>query len=516
MIRATYHKLLRNSYSIRWRLPLTYAGIALLTAIALGGLLLFTLRKYYNQREQHYLASVAPSLARQAGQMVDDQLSEDEIESAISLLAFIVQTRVQLLDREMNVVADSGSVDDLNMVNMSFIRQQEPPPDEEVRRPYLSIIPEPDSGSIDAGYRYPVPARRDFFGQIQTDETAPGKHSNQDITIAIHDINGALRGFLKLSDGPAFGSEIVEDVAEKGIVAGFIAILIAAAAGGFVSYSINQPVLVLADATQQMAHGNLSTRVTLNRRDEFGLLADTFNSMAERVETTVTTLKRFVEDAAHEINTPLTALRTNLELTTVYEMSGAARTDITKALAELSRLEKLTRSLLTLARLEAPGVVPNRISIDLTSLIRQIVEQYASRAEQAEIALQTDMPPESIMIQGDQSQITRMIDNLLDNALKFTPANGCISVGVMLEDNVRLWVQDTGIGIPAIDLPNLFSRFHRGRNAAAYPGNGLGLVIVKSIVEEHGGTIVVESGDGITRFTVQLPYEKPLTGVRAS
>jgi two-component system sensor histidine kinase BaeS len=285
--------------------------------------------------------------------------------------------------------------------------------------------------------------------------------------------------------------------------------LIAVGMGIIVSRNINRPVLALADVTRQMAQGDLAARVTVNRRDEFGLLAGIFNTMADRVEATVSTLKQFVADAAHEINTPLTALRTNLELTAVDEIPTTARADIQQALAELTRLEKLTRSLLMLARLEVPTVAQVRSPVELTALLRQLHERYASRAEQAGTTFEITVPDTPVTIPADPEQITRMFDNLLDNALKFTPSGGRVELGLCLDNTTaHAWVQDTGIGIPENDLPQLFSRFHRGRNVAAYPGNGLGLVIAKAIVTDHGGQIAVESGADGTRFTVSLPCQE--------
>ena len=257
-----------------------------------------------------------------------------------------------------------------------------------------------------------------------------------------------------------------------------------------------------------MAEGDLSVRSTLQCRDEFGALAHTFNSMAERVENTVITLKRFVADAAHEINTPITALRTNLELAGAGGAPGDFQADILRAQAELERLETLTRGLLTLSRLEVQDTERLRAPVDLAALARQMHAQYASRAEQAGIALVLDVAPESVTIQADQTQIARVFDNLLDNALKFTPSGGTVTLGVATApEEARLWVADTGIGIPAEDRPRLFSRFHRGRNAAAFPGNGLGLVITKAIVEDHGGQIGVESREEGVCFTVRLPLD---------
>jgi two-component system heavy metal sensor histidine kinase CusS len=109
-------------------------------------------------------------------------------------------------------------------------------------------------------------------------------------------------------------------------------------------------------------------------------------------------------------------------------------------------------------------------------------------------------------ILGDEVQLRRALSNLLDNALKFTPESGQITVGLGVEgEAARLGVEDTGIGIPAEDLPQLFSRFHRGRNTAAYPGSGLGLAIVKAIVERHQGRVEVISAEGRTRFDLILP-----------
>jgi signal transduction histidine kinase len=515
MVRKWFNQV----YSIRWRLPLSYAGIALLTAVALNGLLLFTLRSYYNQREHDYLVVSGQALTRQAERMIHDQLSTSEIQSAISLTALVVQARIELMDVNHQVIADSGSLDELEQMNVGFVRQNSNdspiavigPDREEI--PYLTGPPEPgtsqERGSQDEPYRYPIEVQRGPFGRLRTDDASPGRYSDQKATVPVYDPSGNLVGYLKLSDGPEFGSTIVEDVAEKGTIAGAIAVLIAAAAGFFISRSINHPVLALVAVTRQMARGDLAARVDLNRRDEFGLLAKTFNRMADRVETTVTTLKRFVEDAAHELNTPLTALRTNLELTTIYDMPESAHSDIEKALIELTRLEKLTRGLLTLARLEAPDAVTTRNDLDLTALARQMWERYASRAEQAGVSLLVEIPPDPICVEADQVQITRVIDNLLDNALKFTPNEGRITLGLKNEsEQASLWVEDTGIGIPEADLTKLFSRFHRGRNAAAYPGNGLGLAIVKSIIEDHGGTITVTSGSGTTRFLVNLPCKQ--------
>ncbi|MBN1201283.1 MAG: HAMP domain-containing histidine kinase [Anaerolineae bacterium] len=506
-----------NQHSIRWRLPLSYAGIALLTAMALSGLLLFTLKRYYDHQEWVYLEYNAMIVAGQTERMYRDELADEDIQSTVNLFSFVAQARVRLLDANKQVVADSGPISEQSQVNVNFIQREYDPGGAGDQGagfgPYLSVRdpdapPPPDEG-VFRPYDYPLPIRRGTFGQFLPDSVSNGEQSDQRVTVPVRGPAGETIGYLELSEGPAFGGEIVRDVAENGVVAGGIAVLIAAVAGIIVSRNISQPVLALANATRQMAQGDLTARVELKRRDEFGVLADAFNVMAARVQSTISALRRFVADAAHEINTPLTALRTNLELITTYNMPDTARTDVKQALNELKRLEMLTRNLLALARLEAPDTVVQRSPLDLAVLARQMHERYASRAEQAEITLTVDAPGQPILIQANQEQIMRMLDNLLDNALKFTPGQGQVTLGMCTEeDTVRVWVQDTGIGIPEDDLPKLFGRFHRGRNAAAYPGNGLGLVITRSIVEEHGGHITVESSEAGTCFTVSLPYDQ--------
>jgi signal transduction histidine kinase len=505
-----------NLHSIRWRLPLSYAGIALLAALALGGLLLVTLRQHYDSLERQYLDASVDIVLRSAEELYRDRefLSDDVLQASTNIFSFLVRSRVRLLDADRALIADSGPVREQNSLSLDLRRppatvteQGEPPPPS--YETFLSVQGEAPAAPPEM-LRYPFQGRSGGVGRLLSTFGSPNGNTRADLsaTVPIRDAGGAIHGYLEVSESPAFGREIIEDVAEKAIGAGALAVLLAAAAGWFASRQINQPVLALAETTRRMAEGDLSVRSGLKRRDEFGELARTFNSMAERVENTVIALKRFVADAAHEFNTPITALRTNLELAGAGGAPGDFQADIRRAQGELERLETLTHGLLTLSRLEVRDAPRQRAPIDLAALARQMHEHYTSRAEQGGIALALDAAAGPVSVRADAAQIARVFDNLLDNALKFTPDGGTVTLGVSRDaDGARLWVADTGIGIPAGDLPRLFSRFHRGRNAAAYPGNGLGLVITRAIVEDHDGQIDVESGAQGTRFTVRLPLE---------
>jgi signal transduction histidine kinase len=174
----------------------------------------------------------------------------------------------------------------------------------------------------------------------------------------------------------------------------------------------------------------------------------------------------------------------------------------------VARLESLTRDLLDLSRLETGAGSGNFAPVALNALVQETSELYASRAEQMNLAFSLALPERAVTVQGHEAHLRRALGNLLDNALKFTPAGGAVKVGLRpaSEDNwVELWIEDTGIGIPDGDVPQLFSRFHRGRNAAGYPGSGLGLAIVKAIVEGHGGQVMAVNTAQGACFRLRLP-----------
>ncbi len=174
----------------------------------------------------------------------------------------------------------------------------------------------------------------------------------------------------------------------------------------------------------------------------------------------------------------------------------------------VQRLEELNTNLLDLSRLEANTHTAKDTIVDLKELLGSRTEVYASQAEQSGLTFEQDLPSEPLFIRGAGNEIMRAIDNLVDNACKFTPQDGILRVELSeREGQAVLSVTDTGIGIPEDDLAQLFQRFHRGRNTTAYPGSGLGLAIVKAIVIAHGGRVEVKSaGEGRgSRFVITLP-----------
>ena len=228
--------------------------------------------------------------------------------------------------------------------------------------------------------------------------------------------------------------------------------------------------------------------------------------MAARVETTVTSLRRFVADAAHEIGTPLTALQADLELAERKATSDDERRLVDRALVQTGRLASLSGNLLQLSRLEAGEPAGERRTSDLVAVARELADGAASRAEQAGVELTLDVTPGPLEVPVDQAGLQTILANLLDNAVKFTPQGGTVTVTVRQEGLETLTlVSDTGVGIPAEEQRQVFERFHRARNVSAFPGNGLGLAIVKAAVERGGGRVSFTSSPAGTTFRVYLP-----------
>jgi signal transduction histidine kinase len=523
--------------SIRWRLPLNFFGITGLSVIILGIVLVAIVGAYYTGLEQEYLRGATNLLPPNIVELLEDETSQATLQGYLENVAFLSQTRVQVTDEDDEILVDTGSPEGYSLTLGVLGSDLSDSVSGEVisYQPYMIVgRDEPAKRRItweglpDTGERVselPLPVERVettgtvseyIFGEFPINLTAFGFNvggekavtelrSSQERRIAIHSPAGLL-GYITFLEGPAYGREIVKSVAIGFLFAGALSIVLSGMVGWWISRRLSDPLTVLTKSTTQMAEGDYTIRTDVDREDELGILARTFNRMAEKVEGTVGTLRRFISDAAHELNTPLTALRTNLELAMGEKKTAARKKYIDGALQQATRLEEVTDALLDLSRLEGGALEEEPGPMILPELVREESERYASWAEQSGIDFTLDLAEEDIEIIGRGSQMRRVLSNLLDNAIKFTPEGGNVSVGIRREGAcIELWVEDTGIGIPADELHHLFNRFHRARNAAGYPGSGLGLAIVKSIVEGHRGSVWVKSDDQGTRFTISLP-----------
>lgn len=269
-----------------------------------------------------------------------------------------------------------------------------------------------------------------------------------------------------------------------------------------------QPIHEIIDQTEEIRAGTLGRRISAHADTlEYERLVRVLNSMLDRIDAAFEAQRRFTADASHELRSPLTVLRGELELALRRERSPEEyRRVLASGLEETERLSDLTEDLLTLARSDA-GVMQTRLMItDLRQCVAAVIERIESRARDKNIRVTLHSPP-AVRVPCDQGLIDRLVWNLLDNAIKFTPPGGRVEVELAREDGqVVLGVADTGPGITQDPVERVFDRFNRGDAALGDPdGAGLGLSMVRAIAEAHGGQVAVENrASGGARFIVRI------------
>jgi two-component system sensor histidine kinase MprB len=275
---------------------------------------------------------------------------------------------------------------------------------------------------------------------------------------------------------------------------------LAAALGFAVARTALAPVRRLTEATEEVtATRDLSRRMTDEGTDELGRLAASFNTMLAVLEDSARTQRRFVADASHELRTPLTSLRTNIEvLARADDMPADERerllADVVEQLAEMS---ELVAELVALDKAQESPAAHQDVRLDL--LAAEAVER--ARRNRSEVTYSTDL--DESVVTGVPASLERAIDNLLDNAAKWSPPGDDVEVRVQGGEIV---VRDHGPGIDESDLPYVFDRFYRSPSARGLSGSGLGLAIVRQVAESHGGVVSAERAEGGgTRVRLRFP-----------
>jgi heavy metal sensor kinase len=287
-------------------------------------------------------------------------------------------------------------------------------------------------------------------------------------------------------------------------------LLVALVGVWWVSHAALRPLSRLAADTRSIGIGTLDRRLAIRGTgDPLDEVAEAFNQTLARLERAVGEMRQFSSALAHELRTPLAALRGEIELALLRSPGeGASRQQLASQIEEIDKLTRLINQLLTLARAESGAIALERQEVDLAALAASVVEQLepVARARHVDLRCVASGP---VAVSGDPGWLERAVLNLLDNAMKFTPAGGTVSVSVSREgERARTDVRDSGIGMSDEAIPHIFDPFYRedpSRSPAA-SGAGLGLSLVRWIIERHRGRIDVTSrlGQGST-FTVWLP-----------
>jgi two-component system, OmpR family, sensor kinase len=288
-----------------------------------------------------------------------------------------------------------------------------------------------------------------------------------------------------------------------------LSLLLIGAIGWWVARSVSRPVEAMRDATRKMAAGEFATRVDQRwsaAHDELGQLARDFNGMAERIEVLVAHDRGVLQDLSHELRSPLARLHLILDLAQHSADPKEAAEHFSHAEREIGSMDRMTAEMLALSRLEGglPGM--EREPVDLTELTRARLDAARVEAEARGIELKmADAAP--VTVYGSGILLERALDNVIANAIKFSPANGRVDVEVGTHQHrAEISICDRGPGVPAEELDLLFRPFYRGTNAAHAGGHGLGLAIVQRVMQVHGGDVDAKNGeDGGLEVTMRLP-----------
>lgn len=286
-----------------------------------------------------------------------------------------------------------------------------------------------------------------------------------------------------------------------------ITLALGLAGGSMMSRSIVRRIEIINKTCQKIISGDLSRRIpTQDTGDDFDQLIDNLNHMLDQIASLLESVHRVSDNIAHDLRTPLTRLRNRLEMTKLQlAETGQSPQSLDHAVLEADELLATFNALLRIARIESKQRCEGFTCVDLSLLVSDVVELYEPLAEEKQLSLAIQLHPVS-SLQGDRNLLFQAIANLLDNAIKYTPAQGTIRISVV-EDGpmIRIIIADSGPGIPTAAREKVFQRFFRLDTSRATPGSGLGLSLVAAVAKLHGMTISLQDNSPGLLITLEFP-----------
>jgi signal transduction histidine kinase len=312
-----------------------------------------------------------------------------------------------------------------------------------------------------------------------------------------------------------FLSSVNKSILTAVVIAGAIALVL----GAILFFQITAPLRQLTQAANGIARGDLEQKVDVRSRDEFGELGRSFNQMTESLAKAETLRRHMIADVAHELRTPLAVMQANLEGMT----DGILPLDLEQVASlheQTLLLNRLVGDLRLLSLAESGELQLERSNTGLDLLIRKVVERILPQARQQGVELDVDIQAGIPRVSVDTDRISQVLNNLIDNALRYTPQGKTITVKaevlVRSHGTVQISVTDPGPGIGADDLPSIFDRFYRADRSRTRlsGGSGLGLAIVKQLIEAHGGRVEAASpiftGEGGKDYGTRVSFTLPV------
>ena len=476
-------------HSIRWKITIAYLLIIVVAFCVIGFSLIQLVGEYlFNQRTRDD-QRIAESLSEAFGGLLSSSDVRGMYDTALQT-ARSEQSRVLVLDRLCTVQVDTHS----QLNGQRFITSE------------ISNV----LGGADGDYGfYDVGGTNAYWLRAAMNAFSGVKAMTGLYARGIRNASGNLLGVLVYISQVQEIYESLRDIQLKILAWMAIVAVAVLVVNALVLRTITRPIGELNQGIARMGQGDLSARVNVRGRNEFANLAKAFNSMSERLEQLDKSRSQFVSNASHELKTPLSTMKILIE-TLLYQDPmdpGMAKEFMTDVNKEIDRLNRIVSDLLTLVNIDS-GIKMNMEDLDIGALLQEQVKRLAPLARENGIELDCACK-ETLEVNGDALKLQQVVYNIIDNAIKYTPRGGevhCTLVRSGKKAIIR--VSDTGVGIPAEDLPHIFDRFYRVDKARSREtgGTGLGLSIVKQFVLLHGGTINAEStvGKGTT-FVIELP-----------
>ncbi len=340
------------------------------------------------------------------------------------------------------------------------------------------------------------------------------------LTMSLTDGEGSVIGALFLHTDMSRTNDSIRQVYLDVLLSGCIAVILAFMAVSYITSRITKPIVDMNNTVMRFSRGEFEARVRANGRDEVSQLGQSFNEMANEINALEQSRRSFVANVSHELRSPLTSMRGFLEAMqdgTIPQEEQPKYLDI--VIGECKRMTGMVNDLLDLARIESGQYECKLAPFDINELVIRTLLTFEARINAKRIEVVMDFDSDHTMVEADASQIAQVIRNLVDNAIKFSPEGGKLTVDIQSDKKQAvISVKDDGEGISAEDIPYIFDRFYKAEKAHTPAGSssGLGLSIVKRIMEQHGQTITAASppgGGAVFTLTLKLMEQQGKTSV---